>query len=297
MLGEALSGSDTAAFDLGYVEATVALDAGPRVVGYARHGGPQLFARLPGEVIEHPSVGTFSFLGGHRLWRAPEVPAVTYQPDEEQVAVERLNDGLQLTGAADSDGIVKLVSLRQYDRMTVVDHALRHEGTQPVRCAAWAITQLTTGGFAVIPQSLAAVDADGVLPNRSIVLWPYTDPTAAEIEFRSAEVRVTASPRATKTKLGQANRRGWLAYVSGDELFVKWSPLHRDDLDYADLGSSVECFSDHRFLELETLGPLTQLSPGQELHHREVWMLTRLDEVPLDDLLASLPAEPIAMSV
>ena len=292
---EALVGHETATVDLGYVEVTVVLDAGPRILGYARHGGPQLFAMLSGAVIEHAAIGSYAFLGGHRLWRAPEVPAVTYKPDDHPVAMNRFEDGLEIAGPPDADGITKTIALRQRGNMTVVDHTLRNEGLRPILCAAWAITQLSPGGTAVLPHSLAPADEDGVLPNRSVIMWPYTDPSAPEVEFRSSELRIHASRRPTRAKLGQANTRGWVAYLLGGELFVTWSPLHREALDYPDLGSSIECYLDERFLELESLGPLTDLGPGESIHHREVWMLRALDASPLDEVLASLPSEPPEM--
>ena len=292
---EALAGHETAVLDLGYVEVTVVLDAGPRIVGYARHDVPQLFATLPGAIIEHPAYGAYALLGGHRLWRAPELPALTYQPDDGPVAFERSQDGFRLSGSPEADGISKTIALRQRGRVAVVDHTLRNEGPLPLRCAAWAITQLSTGGIAVLPHSLAPADEDGVLPNRSVIMWPYTDPSAPEIEFRSSELRIHASRRPSRAKLGQANSRGWVAYVLGDELFVTWSPLHREALDYPDLGSSIECYRDERFLELESLGPLTELAPGESVHHREVWMLRALDGAPLDEVLAALPVQPQEM--
>jgi hypothetical protein len=279
--------------DLGDVTVTVVLDAGPRILGYADRGGPQLFAALPGEVIDKP--GGFEFIGGHRLWRAPEIPAVTYRSDNDPVVVDRVDDGVRITGAPDADLITKTITLRQLGAMTVVDHTLLNQGIAPVRCAAWAITQLAPGGTAVLPQSLTPADVGGVLPNRAVVLWPYTDPSAPDIEFRSSELRIHASDTAEKSKIGQANRRGWTAYEQGDRLFVKWSPLHQDSRDYADLGASVECYRDQRFLELESLGPLTDLEPGETLHHREVWTLIRLEERPLDEVLASLPEQPAEM--
>jgi hypothetical protein len=239
-------------------------------------------------------VGAFTFVGGHRLWRAPEAPAVTYVPDHGDMVVRELEDGLSVSGLPDPDGIRKTIALYQRDRLTVVDHTLRNEGGRPVRCAAWAITQMAPGGLAVLPQSLDPVDADGVLPNRSIVFWPYTDPSAPEIDLRSSEVRVLASVRPAKAKLGVPNQRGWLAYALDGELFVKWSPLHRSDRAYADLNASVQCYRDHRFLELETLGPLEDLEPGDELHHREIWTLIPIEEEPLEALLAALPADPLA---
>ncbi len=274
----------TETIDLGPVGVTFVVDAGPRILGYARHGGPQLFATLPGVLIDGPA-GEYAFLGGHRLWRAPEVPATTYQPDDQPVDVDELEDGIRLTGPPDGDGISKTIEVRQDGVATVVDHTLRNDGPAPVRCAPWAITQLTTGGMATLPQPVEPVDPDGVLPNRSVVLWPYTDP--ANIEFGPAEIRIRAD-EAPRSKVGQPNRRGWLAYELDDEVFVKWSPLHDDARAYADLGASVECYRDHRFLELESLGPLVDLAPGAETTHREVWRLIPLEGRPPGDVLASL---------
>jgi len=274
---------------LGDVEVTVVLDAGPRVLGYVRRGGPQLFTSLPGEVIDRPGGEAFSFVGGHRLWRAPEVPRLTYRSDSYPIAMDRLDGGVRLIGAPDVEGIAKTISLRQRGAMTVVDHTLLNAGRAPIRCAAWAITQLTPGGVSVLPQPLAPSDPDGVLPNRLIVLWPYTDTASPEIALGVSEVRVHASAATTRSKVGQPNRRGWMAYVLGSEVFVKWSPLHDDALDYVDLGATIECYRDHRFLELESVGPFTDLEPRAALHHREVWTLIRLEGRPLDEVLASLP--------
>jgi hypothetical protein len=285
----------TETFDLGVVEATVVLDAGPRILGYARRGGAQLFASVPGEVLDRPGGPGLELIGGHRLWRAPEVPRVTYRPDDQPVAVDRFDAGVRLTGVPDGEGVTKTISLHQRGAMTVVDHTLLNAGSAPIVAAAWAITQLVPGGFAVLPQPVEPVDPDGVLPNRAIVLWPYTDPAAPEIEFGSDVVRVHASDSAPRAKIGQPNRKGWTAYVLGTELFVKWSPRHDDALDYADLGASVECYRDHRFLELESLGPLTELAPGTAAHHREVWTLLELRDRSLDEVLASLPEEPAEM--
>ena len=285
----------TAEVDFGAVQVNVALDAGPRILGYARCEGPQLFADLPGEVIGS-AIGDFAFLGGHRLWRAPEIPSITYEPDDRPVEIDRTGNGVRLAGPPGVEGITRIIELSQREDMTVVDHTLRNDGSGAVRCAAWSITQLVPGGTAVLPQPLDPVDAAGVLPNRAIVLWPYTDPGAPEVELGRTEVRVHASGTKTRSKVGQANRRGWLAYVLGGEVFVKWAPLHDDSREHPDLGASVQCYRDHRFLELESLGPLAEVAPGSELHHREVWTLLDLRGRPLAEVLASLPAQPKEMS-
>ena len=52
----------TEVIQLDDVEIIVVLDAGPRVLGYSRSGGPQLLASTPGEVIDLPGGEAFPFV-------------------------------------------------------------------------------------------------------------------------------------------------------------------------------------------------------------------------------------------
>jgi hypothetical protein len=45
--------------------------------------------------------------------------------------------------------------------------------------------------------------------------------------------------------------------------------------DYPDFGCSFETFTNAEILELETLGPLTTLAPGQSASHTERWSAHR----------------------
>jgi hypothetical protein len=44
---------------------------------------------------------------------------------------------------------------------------------------------------------------------------------------------------------------------------------------YPDFGCSFETFTNNEFLEIETLGPMTKLLPGQTVEHVEHWALFR----------------------
>jgi hypothetical protein len=288
-------GSDTSTLSVGDSVLTVARDAGPRIISYSSAGAQQLFANLPGEFIDHPDVDPYFLIGGHRLWRAPEAPATTYEKDDKPVTIREFGAGIEITGMPDRDGVVKVIATTPSGDMTVVDHVLRNEGTEPVTTAPWAITQLSPGGVGVLPMAAAVPDGDGVLPNRSVALWPYTDLSASDIVFGASDVRITATTSSSRAKIGMQNAKGWLAYHSQGALFVKWSALHKNDLPYPDRGSSIECYRDHRFMELETLGPTARLEPGDEVHHREVWQMIDITGLPVDDVLASLPVEPEAM--
>ena len=279
-------------YRLGEATITLTLDAGPRVAAYTLAGHRNLFADLPDEVIEHPATGTFRFIGGHRLWRAPEQPSVTYQPDDGEVAIVHGDDTLTVTGPPDSDGIVRTIALAQEGRHTIVDHRFENTGSMAVETALWAISQLTTGGHAILPAPTEIVDEDGLLPNRALVLWPYSDPGAAGVLIRRDAVRIDAGAIGEKFKVGQPNRRGWVAYAWEDELFVKWSPLHDDASTYVDMGASVQCYLDPRFVELESQGPLISLGPGERCGHREVWTMIHATGHDVD-LMASLPSIPV----
>jgi len=247
-------------------------ETGPRMVGLRVGGGENVFAELPGLVIERPEGQPFTFLGGHRLWLAPEIPEITYQPDDDPVNATIETGHLRVRGQADPTGIVREidVSCGDIDGSIVVDHRLINVGDSPIKTAAWAITQFPADGAAILPLGAEPVDSGGYQANRSVVLWPYTNPGAEGIRWSQDAVVVEASS-GPKQKVGVENRNGWIAYQRGSLLFAKWAAPHEAGDQYVDRGASAQVYRDHRFIELETLSPIRRLEHGDALHHREVW--------------------------
>jgi len=283
---------ETLDIDLGVASASVAMNAGPRILSYSTPNGVDFLASLPDLAIQDAPDGPYRFLGGHRLWRAPEVPSITYQRDDTAVAISQQDHGVELSGAADRDGVTKRVSIRQSDEYTYIRHTLVNEGSRPIRTAPWAITQMALGGIAVLPLADEPTDSYALQPNRNLVLWPYTDLCAPEFGFDPGRITVEGTTRESVAKIGQPNRRGWIAYVLGSQVFVKWAKIHDDDAAYADLGASSQCYRNEHFVELETLGPLVDLQPGQEATHVEAWSIVELADRSLDETLESLPTHP-----
>ena len=153
-----------------------------------------------------------------------------------------------------------------------MDHILANRGLWPVRTAPWAITQLKPGGVAVLPWGPRPAAAGGLLPNRQLALWPYTDVANPHVTWGNDYILVHASLRSGALKLGFPNPRGWLAYYWHETLLVKRAGFEAG-IEYWDLGSSSECYCNDRFLELETLGPAGTLEPEDSVCHREVWQL------------------------
>ena len=244
---------------------------GPRVISLCFNGGDNLFAELPDFVTERPDGKIFHFYGGHRLWHAPENMPRTYCPDDESVEVIPDKFGLSATTpVADETGIEKSIhiSLVEDKPQIILRHTLTNRGLWPIECAPWAITQFKLGGVAVLPQSR---EQTGVLPNRSLALWPYTDMANPKVSWGNRYILLQADLD-SPFKVGFPNPRGWLAYWLDGTLFVKRATFDAR-AEYYDFNSSSECYCNDKFLELETLAPISKLALGESATHTETWEL------------------------
>lgn len=256
----------------GGVAVTVTTSVGPRVLGLAREAG-NLMAVLPNLGLDRPDGERFVFFGGHRLWAAPEVPAVTYQPDDRPCTVTETEGGIRVEAPADGAGLVKALSVRPGVTGWTVDHEIRNDSPWPITVAAWAITQLRPGGMATLP---LPPKGPGPQADRALVLWPYTDPADPRIAVEPDAVRIRSTPTGAPLKLGAAPGEGSLSYRIDGEEFEKRIDLDPDAA-YADRGAALQVYLCDDFCELETLGPLRALEPGDDVTHRERWTLRALD--------------------
>ena len=62
---------------------------------------------------------------------------------------------------------------------------------------------------------------------------------------------------------------------------------HDEALTYADMGASGQVYSHPDFTELETLGPLTDLAPGEAAVHHEDWEVHLVGEQEAERLVSS----------
>jgi hypothetical protein len=218
--------------------------------------------------------GDYHFRGGHRLWHAPEGMPRSYIPDDKGARVEEIEDWVVIRQPVEEHtGIAKTLTIRlDAERpRVVVEHELRNEGASPVRLAPWAISMLRLGGVAVLPQPTGKADAAGLLPNRQLVLWPYTQVGDARLVLRDDFVLVKGAASLPPLKLGYANTAGWLGYWLEGTLLVKRFKSVRAGAEYADMGCNAEMYCNDRFIELESLGPLVTLEPGATAAHTETW--------------------------
>jgi hypothetical protein len=148
---------------------------------------------------------------------------------------------------------------------------LTNAGLWPVECAPWAITQLKLGGLAIIPQQKGIPEAQ-LLPDRRLTIWNYTRLQDPRLHLGDDFILVEGAGAKPPCKIGTLNPQGWLAYLLGETLFVKRF-THQSEAAHVDFGCDTEVYVGDSFLELETLGPLVTLQPGQTTSHTETWEL------------------------
>ncbi|HSD48864.1 MAG TPA: hypothetical protein VLE71_03440 [Actinomycetota bacterium] len=252
----------------GGVTVTVTTSVGPRVLGLGRDEG-NVMAVLPETGLDRPGGDRFPFIGGHRLWAGPEVPEVTYEPDDRPCEVTEVDDGARIEAPADGAGLTKAISVHPEDGGWRVEHELRNDAGRAMTVAPWAITQLRPGGTATLPLPSRG---PGPQADRALVLWPYTELADPRIAFEPGVVRVRSSPSGPALKVGVAPGDGPLSYRIDDEVLEKRVGVDPSAV-YADRGAALQVYLCDEFCELETLGPLVTLEPGATVRHTERWTL------------------------
>jgi len=274
----------------GSAELIATLDVGPRILSYAMPGRPS-----PLNVYADQAGGTGEQVwrnrGGHRLWIAPEEQKTTYFPDNSPVAWKKLSDlRVRLTPPPETPvGIQKQIEIELAPAGTAV--TVTHRVTRlasagaPMTLAPWALSVMRAGGLAIVPQPPFGEHPRDLLPNRSWVLWPYSDLGDPRWSFTPEFVflRQDTNPALKPTKLGMALETGAGAYLCEGALFIKHFPFLAG-AGYPDKGCNLEIFTNARMLELESLAPLVTLQPGQTTEHIEHWQLR---EGPAADIAAS----------
>ncbi len=264
--------------------------AGPRIVRLSYKGSANLFAELSQSSLATP-YGEYRYLGGHRLWHAPEAMPRSYIPDSDGLTISELPDGLLLDGKTEpATGVHKRIEIHlDPDRPAAsLTHTLTNEGLWEIEISPWSLSMLLLGGTVIIPLLAKDHKPEGLLPDRHFSLWPYSHISDPRLRIEDDFILVQARPGFPAFKTGAFAPQGWMAYWREGVLFRKSFGAHPAAA-YPDFGCNVETYCDNDFVELESLGPLTRLAPGESVVHGERWELfDSLEQDFIPGKLASL---------
>jgi hypothetical protein len=286
--GEPFFGRRTLALDNGHVRVEVLAETGPRIVRLRLHGSQaNLLAETP-DVSWQTPWGDYQLLGGHRLSCAPEDPAWSWTPEGNDVRVSELDGGVRLERLEAATQLRKAIEIELLPDAAEVRlrHLVRNEGAQPRRLAPWAITMLRLGGLALLPQQAEPAPGSERLPNWTLVLWPYSSWSEPRLEL-SDELVLLHAEAGPEFKLGQLSPLGCAGYLVEDVLFCKRFGFELE-LRYPDLGCNFEAYCNERAIEIESLVPLVELEPGEDVVHLERWLLRRVQPQSSPAQLAAL---------
>jgi hypothetical protein len=270
----------------GEVDLVVTSDVGPRIIRYGFTGGQNFFKEFPGQ-MGGSGESVWQPRGGHRIWIAPEDPVKSYAPDNCPVRIEVRDGGLQATEPVEAlTGIEKQLAVQMDPSGTtvVVEHQLRNAGREPYRLAPWALSMMAPGGSGIHGFPPRGTHPEMLAPANPLVMWHFTnlrDPRWHLLRQYLVLTQDAANPE--PQKLGSFHRNTWGAYLLNRELFLKRFQAAGNPCDYPDLGCSFETFTNAGFLELETLGPLCTLAPGEFVTHTERWNAFRDIEIAVWD--------------
>jgi len=271
----------TRRFYLNNVIIGVPTDIGPRIIYLARRSKPEfnLFGILAEAGTSTPE-GFWRIYGGHRLWSSPEAKPRSYSMDNKPVRITTSKDTVTVVGNPEVENSVQkrmVISPSSEDGVKVV-HSIKNIGRWPIELACWALSVMTKNGFAIIPMKPSKVDEEGLLPDRHITLWPYTDMSDERLTFSDSYIFVKQDPAARgPLKVGAMANPSWTAYWVDGTTFIKKFYLEKGE--YPDFGCSVEVYTNADMLELETIGPLRILNPEEIVEHIEMWKIIEIKDL------------------
>jgi hypothetical protein len=261
----------------GEIELIVTGDVGPRVIRFGFTGGQNLFKEFP-EQLGHTGEDRFQLRGGDRVWKAPEDPVATWAPDNVPLTIQITPAGLIAREPVEpSTNLQKEieVSMAVSGTAVTVTHRITNRSLFALEFAPWALTMMAQGGTAISgfpPRGTHPANLEATNP---LVMWAYTNLADSRWRFTRKYLTLRQDPNNKEAqKLGMFNRNTWAAYLLNHELFVKKTTADPSRT-YPDFGCSFETFTNNEFLEIETLGPLTKVAPGQTVEQVEHWALYR----------------------
>ncbi len=267
----------------GTIEAYVTVDIGPRIIRFGHIGGQNIMCqnrkafapKNDQRFTDYFGAGKqWENLGGHRIWTSPESYPETYYPDMDPVAFEITGDGAVFTPKPETEnGVAKTMEIKMDpdDANMQVIMRVKNISDAKKQFAVWGLSVSAAGGTLIIPMN---TNDTGLLSNRIISVWPYTDMSDDRIYWGKKYVTVRQDTAATQPlKLGFDLNGGQVFYLLGNEIFRKAYNTNHPCGNYPDGGCSFETYTNNAMIEIESLGELQEVLPGGESVSTENWSL------------------------
>ncbi len=269
----------------GVIEAYVTVDIGPRIIRFGYVGGQNIMNDNRSDFgwknddAYHAFFGEnrhWESFGGYRVWVTPEGYPETYTPDDRPVTFTVNPDSVVFNALPDDEvGILKTVTIKMDpdDANMTVNATVKNISGKEKEFAVWVISVCAAGGNLIIPMN---TNDTGLLHNRAISVWPYTDLSDSRLRFGKKYVVVSQDVNATTpAKLGFDLNDGTVHYVLGDDIFTKRYNAKHGELPYPDGDCSFETYTNNVMIEVESLSDIKKVPNGGTNEITEFWSLEK----------------------
>ena len=268
------------------IEVYVTIDIGPRIIRFGYVDGQNIMCEnraafpIRGDKVFTDFFGEgrhWENLGGQRIWTSPEKYPDTYYPDMDPVPYEVTEYGAIFKPNPEVEtGIAKILEVKMDPddaNLQVGMKVLNISEKEDKTFSVWGLTVCAPGGTLIIPTNTRNT---GLLPNRIISVWPYTDMHSDRIYWGRRYVTLRQDKNNPEDlKLGFDLDGGQVFYVLGEDVFRKAYETKHPDASYPDGGCSFETFTNPNLIEVEALGELKTIKPGEYSELTESWMLMK----------------------
>lgn len=255
----------------GDIRIGVALDYGIRVRHLSIKGMENLFYEQPADLSDgFGTPDTWKLRGGHRLWLTPETDD-SYYPDDAPVSYTLKEDGVLIVQEVEPPlGIQKTLEITFREDGTVcLLHNFYNRNDHPIDGASWGVNTLDGCGSVYIPFPR---QEESFAPGRVVSLWGATSLADPRLTYEPDGIWARHLPIGDYFKIGVYNTAGTAVLESkGQRLTISFGVPKLREL--PDLGCNFELYMHEKFLEMETLGEVRHILPGESASHWETWNL------------------------
>ena len=264
----------------------VTVDVGPRVIYYGLNGKANIFSEDINRDTVRDSKQLHDFFeteenwyiyGGHRLWSSPESYPESYTPDNHPVPYEIDGNSLKLMPedrVKVGERHIMTVTLDDTTSDVTVKHAIKNIADYDIKLAPWCLTVAEKGGVEILPQCTRDT---GLLSNRRMVFWAYSSVNDPRFFMCDKYITLAQTDREEAFKIGVNNEDGWGAYLNNGQLFIK--RFRFDTLgEYPDYSVNYETYTNQYIMEIESLGTLEDLHPGDFTEYDEYWQIKECND-------------------
>lgn len=253
---------------VGDAEMVVVTGVGPRIMSLRAGAGDNILFVDDTDIAR----GDWRIYGGHRLWVSPENEDC-YAPDNEPCEVSAGDGVLTATAPVPAlTGLKKEITISSRGDRFVVSHAVTNTAEMLYCGAIWALTCVAPRGVVVLPWGTG-----GEWDQKKVIFWSKWGGThTSDVEtnqWRPGNDLFRVHPTGEEGKMGTNPAEAWMALCRYDATFIKQYE-HDAWLTYPDDNCSAEIYTCEHFVEMESLGPVMTLAPGEKMTHEEVWTIT-----------------------